>query len=284
LTADPDLVRRIRERKWFHTIDLGGGLVTDGHHPPSAIIAQAFPEVRGKSVLDIGAWDGKYSFDAERAGAARVVALDHYVWRLDALARQAYYDKCEAEGILPDPDMVDRGFLVDFLPGKEGFDMAYEYLDSKVEVVVDDFATMDLAALGTFDIVLYLGVLYHMVDPINSLKRVRRVTSELAVIETASVHVPGHEDVALAAFFPGNELNADYGNWFAPNPAALVGMCRAAGFRRAELVATTHHPAEEDRSAQMQIKAQLKAWRQWPHPVAKSEPMCDTRIVVHAWV
>lgn len=276
MTADAELVRRIKERKWFHTIDLGDGLVTDGH-PPSAIIAQAFPDVKGKSVLDIGAWDGKYSFEAERAGAARVVALDHYVWRLNPPARQAYYDKCEAEGVLPDPDMVDRGFLLDSLPGKEGFDMAHEYLDSKVEAVVDDFATMDLASIGTFDVVLYFGVLYHMVDPINSLKRVRQVTSELAVIETASVHVPGHEDVALAGFFAGNELHADYGNWFAPNPAALIGMCRAAGFRRAELAATTL-PAGTDRSAQMK-----GLWRR-ANPAAASAPMLNTRIVVHAWV
>lgn len=276
MTAAPELVRRIKEREWFHTIDLGDGLVTRGH-APSAIISQAFPDVGGKSVLDIGAWDGKYSFEAERAGASRVVALDHYVWRLDALARQAYYEKCESEGVLPDPDMVDRGFLVDSLPGKEGFDLAHEYLDSKVEAVVDDFTTMDLEKLGTFDVVLYFGVLYHMVDPINSLKRVRRVTDELAVIETAAVLVPGYEQASLAGFFAGNELHADYGNWFAPNSPALIGMCRAAGFRRAEL------------KASMDIAPgslpQPKRWwrRSAPAPPWTGHPI-NYRIVVHAWV
>ena len=95
MPRDPELAQRIREHHWFHTIDLGDGLVTKGDSPSSEIIAQAMPDVTGKSVLDIGAWDGKYSFEAERAGASRVVALDHYVWRLDPVARQAYYEECQ---------------------------------------------------------------------------------------------------------------------------------------------------------------------------------------------
>lgn len=237
-----DLITKIQQREWFHTIDLGDGLVTRGH-PPSEIIARSLPDVKGKSVLDIGAWDGKYSFEAEAAGASRVVALDHYVWRLDPPARQAYYDKCEAEGILPDPDMVDRGFLMDgALPGKEGFDLAHRYLDSKVEAVVADFMDMDLDELGRFDVVFYFGVLYHMVDPVGALKRVRKVTAGTAVIETAGVVVPGYEDSSITSFYAGNELHADYGNWFAPNAVALSGMCRAAGFRRVEIKARSPEP------------------------------------------
>ncbi len=240
---DPQLVQKIRDRRWFHTVDLGGGLVTEGDSPASEVIARSMPDVRGKSVLDIGAWDGKYSYEAERAGTSRVVALDHYVWRLDSQARADYYVRCEQEGILPDPDMIDRGFLLDdALPGKEGFDLLHEYLDSSVEAVVDDFATMDVARLGTFDVVLYFGVLYHMVDPIGSLKRLRQVTGEVAVVETAAVEVPGYEQASLVEFYSGQELHADYGNWFAPSGPALLGMCRAAGFRDAKLTAKTELP------------------------------------------
>jgi tRNA (mo5U34)-methyltransferase len=237
MPQDPDLVRRIQEHPWFHSIDLGDGLVTKGDSALDSILTApgTVPDLGGKSVLDIGAWDGKHSYRAEARGASRVVALDHYVWRLNGPARQEYYDKCMAEGILPDPDMIDNGFLMeDSLPGKKGFDMAHEYLDSKVEAVVDDFVTMDLGALGSFDVVLYFGVLYHMVDPIGALKRVRQVTNECAVIETAGVTVPGYAGSNLIYFCTGDELHSDYGNWFAPTEAALEGMCRSAGFRRVE--------------------------------------------------
>jgi tRNA (mo5U34)-methyltransferase len=242
MAEDSESVQRIKNSYWFHTIDLGDGLVTNGN-PPSEIIARSLPDVRGKSVLDIGAWDGKYSFEAEKAGAQRVVALDHYVWRLNPFDRQSYYDKCAAEGVLPDPDLIDRGFLLENeFPGKVGFDLIHEYLDSKVEAVVDDFMTMDLEKLGQFDVVFYFGVLYHMVDPLGALMRLRRVTAKVAVIETQGIFLPGYEDSSLVEFFAGDELHADYGNWFAPSGAALRGMCRAAGFRKVEVAARTELP------------------------------------------
>jgi tRNA (mo5U34)-methyltransferase len=241
MRSDPELVQQIREHHWFHTMTLDEGLVTNGDSPERPVMGApgTLPDLNGKSVLDIGAWDGKYSFLAEDAGAARVVALDHYVWRLDPAARQAYYERCRTEGVLPDPDMIDRGFLVDdVFPGKKGFDLAHSYLDSRVEAIVDDFMQMDLETLGSFDVVLYFGVLYHMVNPIEALKRVRLVTRQVAVIETSGIEVPGYESSALVDFYAANELNDDYGNWFAPSRAALVGMCRSAGFRDASIVAT----------------------------------------------
>ena len=190
-------------------MDLGDGLVTNGDSNPKDLLSSPAPcpTCAGKSVLDIGAWDGKYSYKAEAAGAARVVALDHYVWRLNGPARQAYYDECAAKGLLPDPDRIDRDFLLDGVyPGKKGFDMAHEYLDSKVETVIDDFMTMDLDSLGQFDIVFYFGVLYHMIDPIGSLKRVRAVTKERAVIETAGIVVPGYPDTNLVLLLHGRRV------------------------------------------------------------------------------
>ena len=140
--------------------------------------------------------------------------------------------------------MVDNGFLVDSgVPGRAGFDLIHDYLDSKVEPVVDDFTVLDLDNLGTFDIVFYFGVLYHMVDPIGALKRLRTVTRGLAVVETAAVTIPGYEDSSVVQFHAGDELHSDYGNWFSPNATALVGMCRAAGFRKVEIKAKTPLPA-----------------------------------------
>ncbi len=268
--TDQELARRIRAHPWwFHTIDLGDGLVTRGE-PVSPVLSSpaAIPEVRDRSVLDIGAWDGKYSFEAERAGAAHVVALDHYVWRLDSGARQAYCDRCEAEGRLPDPQQIDGGFFVeDGYPGKVGFDLVHEYLDSKVDAVVDDFMTMDLDALGSFDVVFYFGVLYHMVDPLRALHRVRQVTKGVAAIETAITVVPGYEQASLIEFFAGKELNADYGNWFAPSEVALHGMCRAAGFARVSTASLDTGPSAP----------------RWRHLARRSARPQGGRIVVHAF-
>ncbi|MGH9079311.1 MAG: hypothetical protein ACRDYE_04380 [Acidimicrobiales bacterium] len=86
---------------WFHSIDLGGGVVTDGASEIQ-IPDDRFPSFVGHSVLDIGAWDGYYSFMAERLGARRVVALDHYAWGVDIAARGEYWTECAAQGTLPD--------------------------------------------------------------------------------------------------------------------------------------------------------------------------------------
>jgi len=231
--ANPDEVNRLF---WFHTIDLGHGVVTPGT-PPNEVMERAgsFPDVRGKSVLDIGAWDGKYSFRAEQAGARQVVALDHYVWQIDWTARSQYIAECQRAGVFPDPELVDHGFLQeDKTPGRSSFDYAREILGSNVEPVVANFSTCDLDTLGTFDVVLYLGVLYHMVDPLTSLHRLRKVTNEVAVIETEAVRVLGHGKSSLMVFYAGNELGNDYGNWYAPTELALHEMCRSVGFSRIE--------------------------------------------------
>jgi hypothetical protein len=94
---------------------------------------------------------------------------------------------------------------------------------------------VDLATLGQFDVVLYLGVLYHQRHPLQALERVAKVTRDLAVIETEAVNIPGLEDRAFCQFFESDELAGDTSNWWAPNAQALIGLCRAAGFRKVEV-------------------------------------------------
>ena len=67
---------------WFHTIDLGGGVVTPGQKDTltEVGIMRLPADLTGRTVLDIGAYDGFYSFEAERRGASRVVATDHWAW------------------------------------------------------------------------------------------------------------------------------------------------------------------------------------------------------------
>src|SRR5262249_48378881 len=70
---------------WFHSIDLGGGVVTPGQKAPIQHEREAAAffdrvELSGCSVLDIGAWNGFFSFEAKRRGARRVLAADSYWW------------------------------------------------------------------------------------------------------------------------------------------------------------------------------------------------------------
>ena len=232
---------------WMHSLDLGHGVVTPGVRPANdlrqAWNSMELPDLRGKSVLDIGAWDGWFSFEAERRGALRVVALDRYVWALDWEAKRRYRRECNERGLAPEPYTL-RPELFDYerLPGKYGFDLAHRIYNSHVEVVVADLMTADLEALGTFDIVLYLGGLYHMEEPLTALRRVRRLTKELAVVETAGVVVPGREETPLFRFYPPRDkLSGDPSNFWAPNLAGLKGMCEAAGFDRVEVA--TQGPA-----------------------------------------
>jgi tRNA (mo5U34)-methyltransferase len=228
--------------RWWHSIDLGQGVVTPGHKTPaqldSELRAMRLPDLREKTVLDIGAWDGFFSFTAERLGAEKVTALDHFVWSMDLEEANRYYDDCKARGVAPEPYETLPFFRPGELSGKRGFDTARELLGSKVEPIVADFMTADLKAIGTFDVVMFLGVLYHMKYPVEALERLATLTREVAIIETEAIFLPGLEDRALCEFFEKAELNCDATNWWAPNEKALVGMCMAAGFHHVTITPT----------------------------------------------
>jgi tRNA (mo5U34)-methyltransferase len=258
--------------RWFHSIDLGQGVVTRGQKPAAQLAAELaalrLPPLAGRTVLDIGAWDGYFSFAAERLGAARVVALDHYAWAVDWEARWRYETECRRRGARPRPwEEVPEVWHPDTLPGKRGFDTVHGALGSRVEAVVADFMAVgadELAStVGQFDVVLFLGVLYHLRDPFGALCRLAAVTSGVAVIETEVVSVPGYDRMALSSFVEGDELDRDPTNWWAPNRRALVAMCRAAGFRR--------------------VEANPAGWRGRLRRIAGAGRLVRSRAVVRAW-
>jgi tRNA (mo5U34)-methyltransferase len=198
-----ELQARAGALRWYHTIDLGQGVVTQGEDDTPLRLARLDLPVSlaGLTVLDIGAWDGFFSFEAERRGAARVVAADHYSW---------------------------HGLGWDTGAGKAGFLLAREALGSRVEDL--DLDVMDLSPerAGTFDVVFLLGVLYHLPHPLLALEKVASVTRGTLILETV-VDLVGIRRPA-AAFYPGRELNNDPTNWWGPNPAAVHGMLHAVGF------------------------------------------------------
>lgn len=272
--------------EWYHSIELAPGVVTPGRAPIEAweweLRNLRLPDLQGKSVLDIGAYDGFFSFAAERLGASRVVSLDHYVWSADMAAyMKEWRESCRTGAAIPAPH-ESRHWHPDELPGRRPFDAARALLGSRVEPVVGDFMTMDLAPLGRFDVVLFLGVLYHLAEPLEGLRRVASLTTPggVAVIETEAVEILGLRDTPLCEFFPGAELNHDASNWWAPNGKALDGLCRAAGFREVVLL--------QDPPLKRRIGGAMRYWyglvtRRNGQPNAKSLlPRLRYRAIAHA--
>jgi tRNA (mo5U34)-methyltransferase len=186
---------------WYHSIELPDGQVIPGlqtiEQLRERIARYPIPQdLTGKRVLDIGAWDGWFSFEMERRGAS-VVALDS--------TRQ------------------------------ETFFEARRLLNSKVEYVVDDICRVNPRDLGYFDIVLFFGVLYHLKHPLLALEKVCELTTDLACIESLVTDDPPSNAVPMMEFYEGTELAGQFDNWCGPNTSCLLAFCRTAGFVRVEL-------------------------------------------------
>jgi tRNA (mo5U34)-methyltransferase len=211
-TVDPDGVRQlVLSRPWFHTIDLGHGVVTPGIDASAEKLGLiGLPErLDGTSVLDVGAFDGFFAFEAERRGAARVVAADEFCWSH------------------PESPLLDG----------RGFDIARWALSSSVEKVVVSVEDLTPAAVGgRFDYVLFLGVLYHAPDPMRYLRNVAEVCAGTLILET---HVDAvDQDRPMMVFYPGGTLGGDPSNFWGPNPACVQAMLEEVGFTGVRIVSS----------------------------------------------
>lgn len=196
------LIARLQTFGWYHSIELPNGEVTPGLQTIDQLRLRARqfpipPDLRGKRVLDIGAWDGWFSFEMERRGAS-VVAVD---------AVQS-----------------------------EKFLYAREALGSRVEYHIADVYDLRPAELGVFDIVLFLGVLYHLKNPVLALERVCALSTDLVCVESFVTDDGSDPDAKPSMeFYETTELCGQFDNWVGPNVACLLAFCRTAGFARVSL-------------------------------------------------
>jgi tRNA (mo5U34)-methyltransferase len=203
-----DWGQQLAERGWWHSFELPDGSLVKGVNTLEALKQRLarFPipdDLTGKRALDIGCWDGWFTFELERRGA-EVVAIDRW----------------------DNPRFRDM----------------YEILGSRADYRQMNVYDLDPAKIGQFDIVLFLGVLYHLKHPLLALERVCSVTRDFAAVESFALSERfqpgiGIEQHSMMRYFEREEFGGQLDNWWAPTPRCLVEMCRTAGFARAELIA-----------------------------------------------
>ena len=219
---------RLRERietlgPWFHNLEIRGVETAPDHFLPDyprskfARFAHGVPaDLTGKTVLDIGCNAGFYSFEMKRRGAARVLGIDE-----------------------DDRYLAQARFVADEL-GMEGCEFRR-------------LSVYDVGALGErFDLVIFMGVLYHLRHPLLALDLIREhVAGDLMLFQTMQrgsrevvkvpddhpFHVGKWEEPPIfsqpgypAMLFIERAYAGDWTNWWAPNQAGTEAMLRAAGF------------------------------------------------------
>jgi tRNA (mo5U34)-methyltransferase len=211
---------------WFHNLDLDGVKTAPNHflgdypHVKFEGFAHALPaDLTGKSVLDIGCNAGFYAFEMKRRGAERVLGIDSD----DRYLEQARF----AAQVL-------------------GADVEFAKLD-----------VYDVAKLGeTFDLVVFMGVLYHLRHPLLALDLIREhaardlmlfqsmqrgsaevepVERDYDFLETAHFDRAGYPKLHFIEHYYAR----DPSNWWAPNRACVEAMLRSSGFE------ILQHPEEE---------------------------------------
>ncbi|MCP5157667.1 MAG: methyltransferase domain-containing protein [Ectothiorhodospiraceae bacterium] len=208
------LARRVAEVQWYHTIDLGHGVVTPGafDHRPHLHQYELPERVDGLRVLDVATFDGFWAFEFERRGAAEVVGID--------VARRGDLDLLPAVRARLSQEELDA-------PVGRGFEVAKEALGSSVRR--ERLSVYDLSPerVGTFDIVYMGSLLLHLTCPIKALQNVASVTKGYALI--AECFHPVVPD-KLAHYQGGRQESV----WWFFGLECLEEMIRDAGFSRVE--------------------------------------------------
>ena len=217
--TDPAEIQRLVDEhgRWWHEIELAPGIVTPGEDTNRAKLPilediGLAEDLTGCRALDIGCSDGFFSFALERRGA----------------------------------DVV----AIDFVPETHsGFSTARKILGSQVEYRMDNVYNLSPDTCGQFDVVLFLGVLYHLRKPLAALDSVRSIMRPGAHLFVGTFMIDEHvllpdgsittldtlnpvlREVPLWQAYPGDSLNGDFTNCFAPNMRALEVALQEAQFQ-----------------------------------------------------
>jgi tRNA (mo5U34)-methyltransferase len=192
------------EPYWFHKMDLGHGIVTAGWSEPAVDKLPHFglpDDFSGARVLDVGCAEGFFSFEAERRGAAEVVAIDSF------------------------PDSVRR------------FNLARDVLGMKAQAYLTNVYDLSSKTFGTFDVVMYFGVSYHLRHPLLALEKIFEVCSGTVHMQTNSFANDALGDTSASLFHPfgiesgpADKRVLDPTVFWVPNAACVQAMLQHVGF------------------------------------------------------
>jgi tRNA (mo5U34)-methyltransferase len=250
MTTDELKLRVAKIPYWYHRIELPAGdgktVVTPGWAPINADRYSIPKDLTGKRVLDIGAWDGYWTWEALKRGAKEVVAIDDFSDDCGApnrIKRQEWksFDLCrEAFGFTtPGSEIEDR------------------WLNDRDQAVTRRRASIYgiyPTLYGQFDVVFFFGTIYHLQHPLMALERISAVCSGALYVETASLdeYSPYRGGIGkgfsqnemVMEFYPGAEYGSNPGNWWAPTLQCLGAMMASVGFQDVECWPLVERPTK----------------------------------------
>ncbi|HLH73620.1 MAG TPA: hypothetical protein VKX96_10080 [Chloroflexota bacterium] len=215
---------KLSDIDWYHTIDLGNGIVTPGFvdHRDQVKLYGLPDSLAGKRCLDVATFDGFWAFELEKRGAAEVIGIDVYSlsdcdcplnWRSEYLGSRAN-------------DL--KGF---------GFAYAKRVLNSKVQRKVLSVYDLSPEKIGTFDFVFMSDLLLHLREPLRALEALWTVTRGEAIIaETYDRQLESSGAVNSMRFLLGLD---DYSGcfWWGFTTTVLEVMLQVARFQDVQKIA-----------------------------------------------
>jgi 2-polyprenyl-3-methyl-5-hydroxy-6-metoxy-1,4-benzoquinol methylase len=203
------------EPYWFQNIEVFPGLNTSGWSDPTSekLPYYGLPEdLTGMRVLDIGCAEGFFSFEAERRGAREVIGIDSF------------------------PESIRRFNIVKYAR------------QSNASAFLMNVYDLEPRRLGTFDLVLFYGVFYHLKHPQLALERIRSICAGSLLFQTYISEEPTVQGTPWARFHPHGLMSGSNHELFDAtvfwlfNSACCLGMLDHVGFTDLKIVSNAPNP------------------------------------------
>lgn len=230
---------------WYHRISLPHDIVTPGWAPLDQSAYRIPEDLTGKTVLDVGAWDGYWTFEAIKRGANRVTAIE---------------DFSDTVGALTNADRSEKWRTFCLCARALGFVSKNGYLDNQrgqcIEFYncdIQELCDMEKCGASLYHNHVFLfGVLYHLRHPLIALENIKELMTSDSTIHIETAILDGcrsaygdkcyTSDDCSFEFYPHDEYGMNHSNWWVGTLKAWCGLVEAAGFKNIESWKLTDNP------------------------------------------